>query len=219
MVGGGQRWIARAVTAWGVLGLLVGPALLGFTFLDTGGAGDLGLAMDSDHPHPRVDQVRYTLLGLTYLHGDEVLTGPHRALPLTLGWLALTALLMLGLWKRWGSRPARRAWRASLFSLALIVGVGGPTLTLAERQHNRMLQAPTLGRAEPVSMTSASPSTLHLWRCGRWEDGSTSPGCQDRQESFFPNPGLWAVLATFLTAGAGLWRSSGDARPRQSPVR
>lgn len=219
MIEGGRRWATRVVTAWSVLGLMAGVVLLGFTWLDIGGAGDLGLAMDSDHPHPRVDRVRYTLLGLSYLHGDEVLTGPHRALPLTLGWLALTALLMLGMWKRWESRPARRVCRASLCSLALVVVLGGLTLTLAGRQHNRMLQAPTLGRAEPVSMTSASLSTLHLWRCGRWEDDPASPGCQDRQRSSFPNPGLWAILATFLTAGTGLWRSSGDARPQRSSVR
>lgn len=202
-----KRWPALVVTLWSVLGLLAGLVLLGFTFLDMGGAGDLGLGLDSDAAHPRVDRVRYTLAGFTYLHGSQVLTGPHRSLPLALGWLALTALLMWGLWRRWKLIPARQALRASLLALALVVGVGGPTLLLATWQHHRLLQAPTAGLAQPVSMTSASPLTLHLWRCEHWMENQ---GCQSRQDSAFPNPALWAVIGVFVTAGAGFWRPAGQ---------
>ncbi|WP_152545011.1 hypothetical protein [Deinococcus phoenicis] len=72
-----------------------------------------------------------------------------------------------------------------------------------------MLQAPTVGQEQPVSMSSASPLTLHLWRCKR------VPGCQDRQnrqEVTFPNPTLWAVIGVFVTAGAGFWRPAGQQR-------
>ena len=183
-----ERSPSLLVTLWSVLGLLVGVALLGFTFLDVALAGDQGLAMDSDTPHPRVDRVSYTLAGLTYFHGAQVLTGPHRSLPLTLGWLALTALLMWLVWRRWPLPSARRTLNASLMSLAVVVVVGGPTLLLATRHHNRMLQAPTVGLEQPVSMTAASLPTLHLWRCQRW------PGCQhpqNREVSTVPNPTLW----------------------------
>lgn len=204
-----RRWPALVVTLWSVLGLFVAVALLGYSFLDTAFAGDLGLAMDSDNPYPRVDWVRYTLAGLTYLHGDQVLTGPHRSLSLTLGWLALSTLLMWALWRRWGLPSARRALRVSAASLALLVVAGGSTLLLASWKHNRMLSASTVGLERPVSMTSASPLTLHLWRCGRWEETNTAPGCQDLQRSTFPNPTLWGIFAVFSAAGAGLWRPAG----------
>lgn len=201
-----RRWPALVVTLWSVLGLFVAVALLGFTFLDMAVAGDLGLAMDSDNPHPRVDRVSYTLAGLTYLHGDQVLTGPHRSLPLTLGWLALTTLLMWGLWRQWGVPSARQALRTGLLSLTLVVAVGGPGLMLATWHHNRMLRAPTAGLEQPMSRTSAWPHSLSLSRCERW------PGCEhreNRQEATWPNPAIWAVLGVLATAGAGLWRPAG----------
>ena len=69
-----RRWPALLVTLWSVLGLFAAVTLLGYSFLETAFAGDMGLAMDSDNPQPRVDRVRDTLTGLTYLHGDQVLT-------------------------------------------------------------------------------------------------------------------------------------------------
>lgn len=200
-----ERWPSVVVNVWSVLGLLAGVLLLGYAFLDTAFAGDTGLGMDSDNPHPRVDHVRYTLAGFTYLHGQQVLTGPHRSLPLTLGWLVLTAGLMFGMWRRWALPSARRTLRASLLSLTLMLVVGAPVLGFANWQHNRMVRAPTLGLEQPVSMTSAGPLTLHLWRCGSWQERR---GCQNREEAAFPNPTLWAILGMFVTAGAGLRRDS-----------
>lgn len=181
-----RRWPDLIVTLRSVLGLFAAVALLGFTFLDTAVAGDLGLAMDSDNPHPRVDRVRYTLTGFKYLHGGLVLTGPHRSLPLTLSWLALTALLMWVFWRRWKLPSARRALRVSVVSLALVVGVGGPTLLVATERHNFILQ-PTLDLQRPVSMTSASALTLHLWRCGRWVKDQ---GCA---QHWTPWPKAWSL--------------------------
>lgn len=203
-----RRWPALLVTLWSVLGLFAAVGLTGYSFLDTAFAGDMGLAMDSDNPHPRVDRVRYTLAGLTYLHGGQVLTGPHRSLPLTLCWLALTALLMWGIWRWWAVASARRAWRVSALTLALLVVVGGATLIWATWKHGRMLSASTVGLERPVSMTSASPLTLHLWRCGRWVESPAAPGCQDLQRSTFPNPTLWGIVGVLVAAGAGLWRPS-----------
>ncbi|WP_216322617.1 hypothetical protein [Deinococcus aestuarii] len=200
------------MTAWSVLGLFAGVLLLGYAFLDMTFAGDMGLAMDSDNPHPRVDRVRYSLAGFTYLHGDRVLTGPHRSLPLTLGWLALTAGLMLSVWRRWGLMQARQALRAGLTSLALVVVVGAPVLGLATWKHNGLLRTTPSGLSgQPVSMTHAWPLTLHLWRCTRWVENQ---GCQDHEEATFPNPTAWALLGVFVTAGAGLWR--GSERNRRS---
>lgn len=207
-----RRWPALIVTLWSVLGLFAAVGLTGYSFLDTAFAGDMGLAMDSDNPHPRVNRVRYTLAGLTYLHGGQVLTGPHRSLLLTLGWLASTALLMWGFWQRWKLPSARRALRVSAASLALLVVAGGSTLLVASWKHNRMLAASTVGLERPVSMTSASPLTLHLWRCGRWVESRMEPGCQDLQRSTFPNPTLWGMVGFLVVAGAGLWRPlGGDA--------
>ncbi|MPY68095.1 hypothetical protein F8S09_15670 [Deinococcus sp. SDU3-2] len=203
------RWPGLIVTLWSVLGLFVAVGMMGYSFLDTAFAGDMGLAIDSDNPHPRVDRVRYTLAGLTYLHGDQVLTGPHRSLLLTLGWLALSTLLMWGLWRRWAVASARRALRVSVVALALVVVVGGATLFVATWKHGRMLSADTVGLERPVSMTSASPLTLHLWSCGRWVESHAAPGCQDIQRSTFPNPTLWGLVGVLVTAGAGLWRPSG----------
>lgn len=203
MVNAPERWPSLLITLWSVLGLLAGCALLGFTFLDMAVAGDLGLSIDSDRQYPRLDRVSYTLAGFTYLHGSQVLTGPHPSLPLTLGWLILTALLMWNLWRRWGLSEARQALRASLLVLAGVTLIGGATLWLAMGTHNQMLQAPTLGQTRPVSTTSAQLTTLDLWQCVRWVENQ---GCQDRQESTFPNPALWAVVGVFITAGAGLWR-------------
>lgn len=67
-----------------------------------------------------------------------------------------------------------------------------------------MLQAPTLGQTRPISTTSAQLTTLDLWQCARWVENQ---GCQNSQESSFPNPALWAVVGVFITAVAGLWRS------------
>ncbi|WP_158679983.1 hypothetical protein [Deinococcus sp. NW-56] len=192
------------MTLWSVLGLFAAVALLGYSFLDTAFAGDV--LKNSDVPQPRVDRVRYTLAGLTYLHGSQVVSGPHRSLPLILGWLALTALLMWGLWRRWALFPARRALRVSVASLALVVLLGGPALLLASWQHNRLLRVPTVGQKQSISRTTVWPHMLHVWHCGRWVEDSLGPACQDVRHSTWPNPTLWAVMGVLVTAGAGLWR-------------
>lgn len=202
------HWPSLAVTLWSVLGIFAGLALLGYAFLDTAFAGDGAMWINSDSPPPPVNRVSYTLLALRYFNPGGLLTGPHRALPLALGWLALTALLMGELWRRWRVGTARQTLRVSLLSLALVAGVGGLTLSLAQRQHNLLVQQPTLGLAEPhpVGMTTASVATLSAWRCTQW---AQNRGCEQRVEAAFPNPTLWAVIGVFVTAGAGFWRPAG----------
>ncbi|QLG13263.1 hypothetical protein HLB42_20210 (plasmid) [Deinococcus sp. D7000] len=204
MVNAPGRWPSLAVTVWSVLSLFAGLALLAFTFVDMAVAGDLGLGMDSDREHPRVDHVSYTLVGFKYLHGAEILTGPHRSLPLALSWLTLSALLMWAFWQRWALPEARQALRASLLTLMLVSVVGGSSLALTTRTHNGLLKAPTMGHAytQLFNMTSAQLTTLKLWHCGHWVENQ---GCHNSQESTFPNPALWAVVDVFITAGAGLW--------------
>lgn len=192
------------MTAWTVLALLVTVALLGFTLLDTGASGNLGLAFDSDRVYPPLDRVRYSLAALTYLHGDQVLTGPHRALPLALGWLTLHTLLMWLAWKRWAVTRARRALHVGGLALALTVVGGGAILEVAQAQHNRLLASPTIGLDTPVHWVQASPLALAAWSCGRWDTNGDHPGCQDRWTSTFPNPTLWALVGTFASLVAGL---------------
>lgn len=202
-----RRWPALIVTLWSVLSLFAGVALMSYGLLEASFAGDALPGKNSDQPPPPISRVSYTLLALQYFNRDGLLTGPHRALPFTLGWLSLTALLMALLWRRWRVGTARRVLRISLISLALVTVVGGLTLTLAERAHNHLLAQPTFGLAEPdpVGMTSASVATLEVWRCVRWVEDQ---GCVERRDSTFPNPILWGILAVFIAASAGLWRSS-----------
>ena len=119
---------------------------------------------------------------------------------------------MWEVWRRWAIASARRALRVIVLTLALIVVVGGATLVLATWKHGRMLSASTVGLERPISMTSASLLTLHLWRCGRWVASPAAPSCQDLQRSTFPNPTLWGIVGVPVAAGAGLWRPlEGDA--------
>lgn len=163
------------------------------------------MSLNSDQVTPYVDRVRYTLLGFTYLHGETVLTGPHRSFPLTLVWLLVTSGTMWTVWRQTGARAAQRVMRTGVLSLAVILVLGGLTLSVAERRHNTLLQDAVQWQEVRLTSTSASTSTLALWRC---DQASETVGCTQQTQANFPNPTLWGLIAIILTVGAALWRPS-----------
>ena len=193
------------VFLWALVSLIVGLVLWGFTFLDTFGAGDAAMSLNSDQVTPYVDHVRYTLLGFTYLNGGTVLTGPHRSFPLSLVWLLVTSGTMWIVWRQTGAWAAQRVMRTGVLSLAVILVLGGLTLSVAERRHNMLLRNALHWEEVRLTGTSASTAALMLWRCDQVNE---TAGCTQQMQLNFPNPTLWGLIAIVFTVGAALWRPS-----------
>lgn len=190
---------------WAGVSVVVGVVLWTYVFLDLLWVGDAAALLNSDQFTPRVNRVTYTLFGLTYLHGDQVLTGPHRSFLLILSWLLLTTGVMWTVWWQTGVDAARRVMRTAGLSLIVLVVGGGLALGWAEQCHNTLLQPPATAQPnELFSRTSASVSLLELWRC---DERDATGRCHGETEGNFPNPAPWGLGAIFLTAGVGFWRA------------
>ena len=184
----------RRLTVWAAMCLLAAPLLYGVCCLDTAMAGQSW--NDSDpFPYAQADAVRFGLGGLRYLYHSQ----PHIGYPLVLAVLALnTGLLWLARdWDwGWGVRARRMAWVSGL-SLLLTLGLGLPTLNVAEWGHNRLL-----ARGDTTSVR-VGPAFLHVERCLKREAAGV---CLSRETLNFPNPTVWGVLGLALTGAAGLRR-------------
>lgn len=193
------------VLVWAGVGAIAGLILWAYVFLDLLFVGDAAALLNSDQFTPSVNRVIYTLFGLTYLHGDQVLTGPHRSFLLTLSWLLLTAGVMWAVWRQTGVHAARHVMRTAGLSLIVLVMGGWLTLSWAAQRHNALLQPPATAQPDELfSRTSASVSRLELWRC---DERDATGRCRGETKLSFPNPAPWGVGAIFLTAGVGFWRA------------
>ena len=182
-----SRYAALLLLASAAAALLLW-AVSGF---DYGVSGTLG--QDSDHPFPPPTRMSYSLLGYSYWHGAERLTGPHRPLAWALAWL-LALTLAWGWQLRRRGRGYRRGFQVSLAALLFSLGSAGLILLSAERAHTRFL-----GRHDVSASVSASLTALGAEGCAR---RSLTGSCPAWDRSTFPNP--FAVSVAAILAGAAL---------------